>query len=150
MRKSFILLQLFMMITAVSVFANGPEANASLFDLDESQLESDFQDLDQLENYLLDNEMQSLTDLRESQAGMLNQLNLGNLSEETLVAPAFSIDDMDWISFAWGFLCCPIGFFVVGINQNKSSDEKTSFWLGVIGNVIWSGIASALYYRSVL
>lgn len=149
MKKAFILFQAFFLMAAVSVFANGPEANASLFQLDETQLEADFQELDQLETYLLNNEMPSLTNLRESNATLLNQLDLGNLSEETLVAPAFSIDDMDWISFAWGFLCCPIGFFVVGINQNKSSDEKTSFWLGVIGNVIWSGIASALYYRNI-
>ena len=35
---------------------------------------------------------------------------------------------MDWASFAWGFCCWPVGFFVVVTNKDKDSNQKKSFW----------------------
>ena len=37
---------------------------------------------------------------------------------------------VDWNSFAWGFCCCPVGFFTVAVNNNSDSDMKTSYWIG--------------------
>lgn len=72
------------------------------------------------------------------------------LTKHIAVQPNFSFDEMDWISFAWGFLCCPIGFFVVITNSDKSSEEKTSFWIGVITNVVLNAITTGLYYGVIL
>ena len=47
---------------------------------------------------------------------------------------------MDWASFAWGFLCCPIGFFVIITNKDKDSSQKKSFWIGTITGVILGAI----------
>ena len=60
----------------------------------------------------------------------------------------FTIDDMDWGSFAWGFCCCPIGFFVVAINDDKTQEQKTSYWIGVIAGVVLDVISSAAYRAS--
>lgn len=54
---------------------------------------------------------------------------------------AWSIDDMEWGSFAWGFCCWPIGFFVVAINSDKSKDEKLSFWIGTGVSIVLSAIS---------
>ena len=43
---------------------------------------------------------------------------------------------MDWGSFAWGLLCCPVGFFVVVTNKDKEQAQKTSFWVGWLTAVI--------------
>jgi hypothetical protein len=53
---------------------------------------------------------------------------------------SWSIQDMDWGSFAWGFCCWPVGFFVVAINPNKSNDQKLSFWIGLVTNAVVGAI----------
>jgi hypothetical protein len=63
----------------------------------------------------------------------------------------WSIEDMDWGSFAWGFCCFPIGFFVVAINGNKSNDQKLSFWIGAIVSTVTSAITYlAMPYPTVV
>jgi hypothetical protein len=62
---------------------------------------------------------------------------------------AFSLDSMDWKSFAWGFCCCPVGFFVVVLNDDKDSDQKLSYWIGVAVNVVLSAISNGVAYASL-
>jgi hypothetical protein len=58
---------------------------------------------------------------------------------------SWSVDDMEWGSFAWGFCCWPVGFFVVSINSDKSKDEKLSFWIGTGVSVVLSAISGGVY-----
>ncbi len=61
----------------------------------------------------------------------------------------FSIDQMDWGAFAWGFCCCPVGFFVVAVNKNKSSESKISYWIGWAAGIVVNSISTVFYYASL-
>ena len=106
--------------------------SANDFQYDENLVTSEFQEVTALENSLLTNNF-SLNEVPESPA------LAGYLSAMATPAP-FSIDDMDWGAFAWGFCCFPVGFFVVAVNKNKTSDEKLSFWIGVGVSTVLSAI----------
>ena len=54
----------------------------------------------------------------------------------------------DFEGFAWGFCCCPIGFFVIAINDNKDEDQKKSFWIGVVASAALSALGSLLSFAS--
>ncbi len=69
-----------------------------------------------------------------------------NLSNHIAVQPNFSFEEMEWLSFAWGLCCCPIGFFVVTLDKDSSKEDKTSFWIGVLAGIIISVGPSASYY----
>jgi uncharacterized membrane protein len=60
----------------------------------------------------------------------------------------FDWANFDWGSALWGFLCCPIGFFVVITNKNKTSDQKVSFWIGFAAGVVLNAITYPLVYRN--
>ncbi|RMG57180.1 MAG: hypothetical protein D6722_25295 [Bacteroidetes bacterium] len=118
-----------------------PEA-ATRFAIDEAQLEADFAGLSQLESFMLENGTRTYRELQAEQGDLLAEL--GSLDADSPLAPAFSVDQMDWGAFAWGFLCCVIGFFVVAINGSKDSYSKTSYWIGVLVSTILGGITSAI------
>lgn len=111
--------------------------SANDFQYDETAVIAEFQEVTELENTLLANDF-SLNTAPESPAlaGYLN----------AMATPApFSIDDMDWTAFAWGFCCWPVGFFVVAINSSKTSDQKLSFWIGTGVSIILSAIGGTRY-----
>ena len=107
------------------------------FSYDKNQLSSQFSNLEQVSIFVEQNNV-TYSELSK------NPLFEGNLdlTNHISVKPNFSFDDIDWISFAWGFLCCPVGFFIVVIDDDKSKEEKTSFWIGVIANVVLSTIST--------
>lgn len=107
--------------------------SANDFQYDETAVIAEFQEVTELENTLLANNF-SLNAAPESPA------LAGYLSAMATPTP-FSIDDMDWTAFAWGFCCWPVGFFVVAINNNKTSDQKLSFWIGMGVSVVVSAIS---------
>lgn len=52
-------------------------------------------------------------------------------------------------SFFWGFCCCPVGVFIVPFSEQKDSDQKGSFWIGV-GSFVFLVLASSVsVYASV-
>lgn len=93
------------------------------FSYDAVAFETEMTSLNQLEQDVHMNGF-SLTDVRASDKWSAEFAGLG------LQQSSWSIDDMDWGSFAWGFCCFPVGFFVVAINGNKTNDQKLSFWIG--------------------
>ncbi|MFY0685927.1 MAG: hypothetical protein JXQ90_02115 [Cyclobacteriaceae bacterium] len=107
--------------------------------LDEDAFEKAFEELDDLEAYVMANEITDVSDI-ESWKFDVESLNTSN---SIASVQAFSMDNMDWASFAWGFFCCPIGFFVVAINKDKSSDQKTSFWIGAVVSSVLGTISGA-------
>ena len=123
---------LFFFAAFLLVFNNLSFASDSdLFELDEVALEEDFKDLNELETYVIEHESAPLSTLRKSNPTLLTDLNLSHLSTSSPLGTAFSLDEMDWASFAWGFCCCPIGFFVVAINGAKDDNSKISYWIGL-------------------
>lgn len=115
-----------------TVFA---KVQADDFAFDSQAFEIEMAALNQLELEVQQNNW-SMSDLAAD-----DQLTstFGNLN---LQHASFSVDNMDWNSFAWGFCCWPIGFFVVAINDNKSSDQKLSFWIGMGVNVVLGAISA--------
>ena len=126
-------------------FATETKANDD-FSYDLNEINSELTELNQVEDIILENNNKSIV--------YLNQEISENLSYGTKFIECnktafpmqqhFSFEEMDWGAFAWGFCCCPIGFFTVGINKEKDSSQKASFWIGagvstlisIISNVI--------------
>lgn len=126
-------------IIAMFAFSySGLASNAELFEVDRQALQTEFSDLTEIEAYVLANQGVSLDEMQTNP--LIVSMDLNILRTASPMGAMFSIDDMDWGSFAWGLLCCPIGFFVVGINGDSTQDEKTSYWIGVIVSAILGGI----------
>lgn len=107
--------------------------SADDFSYDAVAFETEMTGLNQLEQDVNLNGF-SLTEVKTSDKWSNELAGLG------LQQAGWSIEDMDWGSFAWGFCCFPIGFFVVAINGNKSNDQKLSFWIGAGVSVVFSAI----------
>ncbi|MDA7501717.1 hypothetical protein N8482_00420 [Chitinophagales bacterium] len=111
-------------------------SSADLFSYDKGALETEMSSLNQLEQ------------LVKAQPGVSAELlafesNLNvNLASGYGAAADFSIDEMEWDAFAWGFCCWPVGFFLVAINDEASRDEKTSYWIGLIVSAVLGGISA--------
>ena len=59
--------------------------------------------------------------------------------------PSSVIDTMDWGAFAWGFCCCPIGFFVLHIPSGDAEEGvKQGFWVGVVVATILNIVSTAV------
>ena len=140
MKKITFILSLCFLVFAIETKANDD------FSYDLNEINSELTELNQIEEIILENENQSIV--------LLNQQISENLSYGTKfieynksafpMQQHFSFEEMDWGSFAWGFCCCPIGFFTVGINKEKNSSQKGSFWIGVGVSTVFSLISSAI------
>lgn len=127
---------LFTLCFAMLGLASQAVVTSADFQYDETSLSAEFQEVNALESALLANNF-SLNALPESDR-LTSYMN-------AMATPApFSVDDMDWTSFAWGFCCWPVGFFVVAINDSKTSDQKLSFWIGMGVSVVVSAISYAV------
>lgn len=137
-------------VAAANGIENSFESYENVFDLEED-FYSDFAELDQLEQQIKENGLLDYDALIKSNPELLSDLNLTNLRTINSVeaTEGFSFDDMDWGSFAWGLLCCPVGFFVVAINGNKTSEQKASFWIGwgvgAVLNILYYAVAGNPY-----
>jgi len=126
MKKITLILSLCFLAFAIETKANDD------FSYDLNEINSELTELNQVEEIILENENQSII--------VLNQEISENLSYGTKfiefnktafpMQQHFSFEEMDWGAFAWGFCCCPIGFFTVAINKEKDSAQKASFWIG--------------------
>jgi len=134
-----------LMLSTQMLFAAPALSSVEVADEDiafnEEAFEAEFAELNNLEEAVLSNEVASIEEAAEMGYNMDNFNNLNAIAS----AQGFSFDNMDWVSFAWGFFCCPVGFFVVAINKDKSSDEKTSFWIGAIISSVIGSVRAATY-----
>ena len=133
------------LLASTSAYAGKGE----LFEVDEAAIEQEFQDLERLESYVDTQEELTWSELQANHQDFLATSELGTLELNAPLGTAFTLDDMDWGAFAWGFCCCPIGFFVVAINQNKDQNQKISFWIGWGVSFLISSISSALQAATV-
>ena len=140
MKKTTLILSLCLLVLTVAIKANDD------FSYDLNNINTELAELNQVEKIILENENQSII--------VLNQQISENLSYGTKfieynkihspMQQQFSMEEMDWGSFAWGFCCCPIGFFTVAISKEKDSAQKASFWIGVGVSTVFSLISSAI------
>jgi len=134
--KQFLTIAFFLLMASSSAFA----LSADLFQIDEQAMETELSELTQLESLV--NTNPSLT-FSEISSSLDFELETGSY---VLMASKFTMDDMEWVPFLWGFLCCPVGLFVVVTNDSSTKDEKTSYWIGVAASVVLGGITNAIIY----
>ena len=129
------------LLLAFAFIFNVSASNADLFSYDLSEITTELSDLEVVENVIAQNQNSTVEEINTQ----IIKNNFLSSSFETnynssLALRAGLIDEMDWGSFAWGFLCCPIGFFVIITNKDKDSSQKKSFWIGTITSVILGAI----------
>jgi len=122
---------------AISFALKTYSANTDLFTYDKERINTDFKELSEIEKYTIENNYPSYVEVNR-----FKEINYcsSNLNPQNTLG--LFPDKMDWGSFAWGFCCCPIGFFVVAINKDKDSIAKESYWTGVVVNVVLSAISN--------
>ena len=119
------------LLLAFAFVFNVSASNADLFSYDLSEISTELSDLDVVENVISQNQNSTIEDLNTQ----ITNNNFLSSSFDTdykssLALRAGLMDDMDWGSFAWGFCCWPVGFFVVVTNKDKDSNQKKSFFVG--------------------
>jgi hypothetical protein len=135
--KKYFLLAIALFVTCFA-FAG----NADLFKVDEQALNNEFSDLSALENYVVANNFVSLNEIETG-----NLYDLSGLNVNSMGATSSGNFTFQWEGFLWGFLCCPVGFFVIAINESRDHDQKMSYWIGVAAGVVLSAITSPYYYH---
>lgn len=141
MKKLFSFIIMLAFVVGVS-FAN----NADLFTYDEATVASEFEQLDKLESFVLNNDGVSLTYLQDVNNEILAGINLPSASGMPF-GPNQTMLDFDIAAFLWGWLCCPVGFFVVVTNKNKTGDQKLSYWIGVGVAVVFGSVSGGSVVR---
>ena len=137
MKKIITSMALILMLSGLTI-----AGNSSLFSYDKSELETEFAEIQLLEDMVLSNHDLTINDFQNMEIAWLDNVDLEVMKSTSPVNAMFSIDDMDWGAFAWGFCCCPVGFFVVAIDDSASQDSKTSYWVGVIVNAVLSAVST--------
>ncbi|MBI1183428.1 hypothetical protein GC194_04115 [bacterium] len=133
---------------AVGLVSNSFAGTAQLFDFNSEAIEAEFNQINQFESYVSNHEGLTFNDMQNS--GSLSQFDLNWNSFDASAAPMFGISDMDWNAAVCGFCCWPIGIFTVILNDNKDSDSKISYLIGVGVSLVASfisylgGIASSI------
>jgi hypothetical protein len=91
------------------------------------------------------NENVTIHSLYAENAGLVNGMNLSYGPEGMMARNGFSLEDMEWGSFAWGFCCWPIGIFTVLLNDDKGSNHKISYFIGIGTSLVISALSSPIY-----
>ncbi len=141
--KKQVMKKVITIIVAFLAFSSVYAGDADLFNVNEQAIQEEFADLNALEEFVVTNDYLALTDIVESNAYDLSAINVNTMGASSSGDFAFQIE-----GFLWGFLCCPIGFFVVAVNKNKDRDQKLSYWIGVAASTVVSAITSPIYYST--
>lgn len=141
MRKFITLLSLFGLLFC---FANASANKA--FEFDQQKFENDFQDVNQLEKHVKNNPDMNFNQVQNQNPGLLEGTNIAKSASANALAAAFNFpDDMDWGSFAWGFLCWPIGLFTVVFDESESEASRISYLIGILAAAAVGGPVYFLY-----
>ena len=101
--------------------------NVKDVEFNEDAFEAEFASLSSLESSVLSGEVSTLDEAND----------LGFELDQYAGIKAVKADlEFDWPAALWGFLCCPVGFFIYVTNKNKTKDEKTSYWIGVAAGTV--------------
>ena len=129
-------------ILALSFIFSASASNADLFSYDLSEINTELLDLEVVENVIAQNQNSTTDEINRKiiNNNFLNSSFDTNYKSSLIARNAFTMDDMDWGAYAWGLLCCPVGFFVVVTNKDKEKAQKTSFFAGWLTAVIINSI----------
>jgi hypothetical protein len=119
--------------------------SASNYSFNEEELNQEFAELNKIEKEVIESNFDVTTIHNLSLNADINVLN----AEPVAIAQTNELY-MDWGSFAWGFCCCPIGFFVVAVNRDADNDMKASYWIGVAASIAVDVVTVIAYNFSVL
>ena len=127
---------------ALAFMFNASASNADLFSYDLSEISTELSDLEVVENVITYNQNSTIEEINKKiiNNNFLSSSFDTNYNSSLLSRNAFTLDDMDWGAYAWGLLCCPVGFFVVVTNKDKEKAQKTSFFVGWLTAVIINSI----------
>lgn len=118
------------MIACVLVSGVSFASNTDLFELNESKIQAEFSELNALETYVDMNEHVTIQNIYTENSALVAGMNLAYNPEGMMGHNRFSLEEMEWGSFAWGFCCWPIGVFTVLLNKDKGSNHKISYFIG--------------------
>lgn len=141
--KQFILTLLVAVGFSGTMFAN----TADLFTFNEEAIEAEFVEINHVESFVASNN--GITFNQMEQTGALSNFNLNWTAYDASAAPMFGLSDMDWNSFLCGFCCWPVGIFTIILNDDKDSDQKTSYVVGVIVSVVLGAISGGGYSATI-
>ena len=130
--------RIFTVVLAFAFIFKASASNVDLFSYDLSEINTELSDLEVVENVIAQNQNSTIEEVNRKiiNNNFLNSSFDTNYKSSLMSRNAFTIDDMDWGAFAWGLLCCPVGFFVVVTNKDKEKAQKTSFFVGWLTAVI--------------
>ena len=130
--------RIFTVVLAFAFIFKASASNVDLFSYDLSEINTELSDLEVVENIIAQNQNSTIDEINRKiiNNNFLNSSFDTNYKSSLMSRNAFTIDDMDWGAFAWGLLCCPVGFFVVVTNKDKEKAQKTSFFVGWLTAVI--------------
>lgn len=139
--------KLLLAVAACFVVASSSYAtNADLFELNEEKINAEFTELNELEAYVSMNENVTIHSLYVENAGLVDGMKLSYGPEGMMARNGFTLDDMQWGSFAWGFCCWPIGIFTVLLNDDKGNNHKVSYFIGIGTSLLIGALSSPVYY----
>ncbi|MFT6855580.1 MAG: hypothetical protein ACJA0X_001554 [Cyclobacteriaceae bacterium] len=142
----FLVIVLMSSNAAFALSTNSIEIEERDLVLNINNFEEDFLELNELESIILAQGTYDLSELKKViDKDLIDTMSSINSMKST---QGFDFSNFDIVSGLWGFLCCPIGFFVVAVNKDKSKDEKISFWLGVAVTTVISAATSPVYIGS--
>jgi hypothetical protein len=139
MRKVNLLIA-FVLILCTTASANSSE----LFSYDSKKIDQDFQLINELE-VMVNDQGVTINDLSFQNGEFYDELLSDGYS--TMSPEMVQGMGIHWGSFFWGLFCCPVGFFTVVLNADRSGGEKRSYWFGVIVSVV---LGAAGYGTQVL
>ncbi|WKK85712.2 hypothetical protein [Marivirga arenosa] len=142
--------KVFLALIAVFVVSSTSYAsNTDLFTLNEEKINTEFKELNELEEFVAMNEDVTLNTVYSENSNLVAGMNLSYGAEGMMGHNGFSMDSFEWGSFAWGFCCFPIGaaigVFTVLLNDNKGSDHKISYFIGAGLGFLFSGGLGTYY-----
>lgn len=126
-------------LTAIALLFCFTTSFSSVYSFNEEEFSQGFEELNKVEETYFDHKSANSVDEY-----------LADFGDQPIVsADPFSVSQanefyFDLEGFAWGFCCCPIGFFVVAVNDNKDEDQKKSYWIGVLSSFVLSAISSGI------
>jgi hypothetical protein len=120
-------------------------STASLFELNESEVQLEMTDLNNLESYVELHQGITLNDLMQN-VNLVQQFSLKSMPSHPF-SPMFSFDDMAWFGFLWGFCCFPVGFIIYFVGD-KEEEYLISVIIGFVLAVIIGG-RSYIHYRGI-
>jgi hypothetical protein len=137
MKQFFAFFALLFLSASVSFASEG-----DYFKVEKSSILDEMSTLSQMEDYVVAHEGTTVSDLLASP-----QFQNSEALSTIPFSPQFDFDSMDWGAFAWGFCCWPIGIFTVLLNNNKDSDSKISYFIGILTAVVISAPSYFWYGR---